>query len=138
MICLAWIGRTIRMPAEMGGLVALMAGMGLVMFLISLIPAILFIACMWKLFAKAAKPGWASLVPIYNTIVMIEIAGKPLWWFVLLLIPFVNVVFGMLIALVACHFGLRIQPNTQSLGEGTTTSVVVSITETLSSPTLVT
>ncbi len=39
-----------------------------------------------------------------------------------------GVVFGMLIALVACHFGLRIQPNTQSLGEGTTTSVVVSIT----------
>ena len=29
---------------------------------------------------------------------------------------------------MACHCGLRIQPNTQSLGEGTTTSVVVSIT----------
>jgi phospholipid/cholesterol/gamma-HCH transport system permease protein len=39
-----------------------------------------------------------------------------------------GVVFGMLIALVACHFGLRIQPNTQSLGEGTTSSVVTSIT----------
>ncbi len=39
-----------------------------------------------------------------------------------------GVVFGMLIALVACHFGLRIQPNTQSLGEGTTSSVVSAIT----------
>ena len=37
-------------------------------------------------------------------------------------------VFGMLIALAACHFGFRIKPNSQSLGEGTTTSVVVSIT----------
>jgi len=37
-------------------------------------------------------------------------------------------VFGMLIALVACHYGFRIKPNSQSLGEGTTTSVVVSIT----------
>jgi phospholipid/cholesterol/gamma-HCH transport system permease protein len=37
-------------------------------------------------------------------------------------------VFGMLIALVACHFGFRIKPNSRSLGEGTTTSVVVSIT----------
>lgn len=37
-------------------------------------------------------------------------------------------VFGMLIALTACHFGLRIKPNTQSLGEGTTASVVTSIT----------
>ncbi len=39
-----------------------------------------------------------------------------------------GVAFGMLIALVGCHFGLRIKPNSQSLGEGTTTSVVSSIT----------
>ena len=37
-------------------------------------------------------------------------------------------VFGFLIALVACHFGLRIEPNTESLGIGTTNSVVTSIT----------
>jgi phospholipid/cholesterol/gamma-HCH transport system permease protein len=36
--------------------------------------------------------------------------------------------FGVLIALVSCHFGLRIQPNTESLGHGTTTSVVTAIT----------
>ncbi|WP_256503880.1 ABC transporter permease [Cupriavidus sp. WGtm5] len=39
-----------------------------------------------------------------------------------------GVVFGILIALTACHFGLRIKPNTQSLGEGTTASVVTAIT----------
>ena len=39
-----------------------------------------------------------------------------------------GVVFGMLIALTACHFGLRVKPNTQSLGQGTTASVVTSIT----------
>jgi phospholipid/cholesterol/gamma-HCH transport system permease protein len=39
-----------------------------------------------------------------------------------------GVVFGCLIALVACHFGLRIKPNTESLGEGTTLSVVTAIT----------
>ncbi|KMQ79924.1 ABC-type transport system involved in resistance to organic solvent, permease component USSDB6A [Candidatus Burkholderia pumila] len=39
-----------------------------------------------------------------------------------------GVVFGMLIALTACHFGFRIKANSQSLGEGTTTSVVTSIT----------
>ena len=37
-------------------------------------------------------------------------------------------VFGILIALVACHFGLRIKPNTESLGRGTTISVVTAIT----------
>lgn len=39
-----------------------------------------------------------------------------------------SVVFGVLIALVGCHYGLRIKPNTESLGEGTTASVVTSIT----------
>lgn len=39
-----------------------------------------------------------------------------------------GVVFGLSIALIACHFGLRIQPNTESLGDETTTSVVVAIT----------
>jgi phospholipid/cholesterol/gamma-HCH transport system permease protein len=39
-----------------------------------------------------------------------------------------SVVFGLLIVLNGCHFGLRVLPNTQSLGEGTTASVVTSIT----------
>lgn len=39
-----------------------------------------------------------------------------------------SVVFGILIALIGCHFGLRVQPNTQSLGQGTTASVVTAIT----------
>ena len=39
-----------------------------------------------------------------------------------------TVVFGLLIALIGCHFGLRVEPNTESLGKGTTASVVTSIT----------
>ncbi len=39
-----------------------------------------------------------------------------------------SAVFGLMIALIGCHYGLRIKPNTQSLGEGTTASVVTSIT----------
>lgn len=39
-----------------------------------------------------------------------------------------SAVFGLLIALVACHFGFRIKPNTESLGHETTNSVVASIT----------
>ena len=39
-----------------------------------------------------------------------------------------SVVFGLLIALIGCHFGLRVKPNTESLGQGTTASVVTSIT----------
>jgi phospholipid/cholesterol/gamma-HCH transport system permease protein len=39
-----------------------------------------------------------------------------------------GVVFGVLVALVACHFGLRIRPDTASLGRGVTASVVSAIT----------
>jgi len=39
-----------------------------------------------------------------------------------------GVVFGLFIALIACHFGLRIKPDTESLGKETTNSVVAAIT----------
>ena len=39
-----------------------------------------------------------------------------------------SAVFGLFIALIACHFGFRIKPNTESLGSETTNSVVASIT----------
>ena len=51
------------------------------------------IVAQWKLFIKAGKPGWASIIPIYNLIVLLEIVGKPTWWILLYLIPCVNIVF---------------------------------------------
>jgi phospholipid/cholesterol/gamma-HCH transport system permease protein len=39
-----------------------------------------------------------------------------------------SAVFGILIALIGCHFGMKVKPNTESLGRGTTSSVVTSIT----------
>ncbi|MDN5287298.1 MAG: hypothetical protein JWR38_3572 [Mucilaginibacter sp.] len=51
------------------------------------------IAGVWKVYTKAGKPGWAAIIPIYNFIVLLEIVGKPVWWFLLLLIPCVNIVF---------------------------------------------
>ncbi|QGQ21053.1 signal peptidase I [Cellulomonas sp. JZ18] len=43
-------------------------------------------------FRKAGEPGWQGFVPILNTFVLLKIAGRPLWWFLLLLVPVVNVV----------------------------------------------
>ncbi len=39
-----------------------------------------------------------------------------------------SAVFGILIALIGCHYGLRVKPNTESLGRGTTSAVVTAIT----------
>lgn len=65
---------------------------GIVLFVVWAAVALFMIASTWKLFTKAGQPGWACLVPIYNLIVMLKIAGKPAWWFVLFLIPGVNLV----------------------------------------------
>lgn len=52
---------------------------------------------MWKIYQKAGEKGWASIVPFYNIIVMLKIVDKPSWWLIMLLIPFVNVVFAIMI-----------------------------------------
>lgn len=57
---------------------------------------ILMIVSMWKVFSKAGEPGWASIVPIYNVIVLLKIAGKPWWWLFLLFIPIVNLVIAII------------------------------------------
>ncbi len=66
-----------------GGLIAAILGGGLGLVVLAL--TLVVIAGMWKVFAKAGKPGWASLVPIYNLIVLLEIVGRPLWWIALFL-----------------------------------------------------
>ena len=48
-------------------------------------------------FRKAGRPGWAAFVPVYNTIVLLQVVGRPLWWFLLLLVPGVNVVVGIVL-----------------------------------------
>jgi len=58
---------------------------------------VFFIATFWKVFEKAGKPGWASIIPIYNSIVILQIAGRPVWWFLLFLIPIVNIVVGIIV-----------------------------------------
>jgi len=74
------------------------AGSIMAVFVIVYIAIIaLVVVSMWKLFTKAGKPGWAYLIPIYNIIVILEIVKRPVWWFVLLLIPFVNVVVGIIV-----------------------------------------
>lgn len=67
---------------------------------------VLMIAAMWKVFVKAGEPGWAAIVPIYNLVVLLKIAGKPIWWLVLFLVPFVNLVVAIIVTLaIAQNFG---------------------------------
>jgi hypothetical protein len=68
--------------------------------------ALFFIIAYWKIFVKAGQPGWGVLIPIYNLYLLMKIAGKPGWWLLLYLIPLVNVVIAIIVALeVAKAFG---------------------------------
>ena len=74
--------------------------------LIFLIGSVLVLALMlstfvalWKVYTKAGQPGWASLIPFYNTYVMLKIVGRPGWWLLLLFIPIINIIFTVIVVL---------------------------------------
>ncbi|MDZ4169731.1 MAG: DUF5684 domain-containing protein [Coriobacteriia bacterium] len=76
-----------------GGLAAAMAAYWMIMMVF----IVIIVVAQWKIFTKANKPGWASIVPIYNIIVLLEIVGRPIWWIILFLVPFVNVVIMIMV-----------------------------------------
>ena len=59
--------------------------------LIAVVFVVLVIASMWKVFSKAGQPGWAALIPIYNTYVLLKIGGMSGWWLLLIVIPLLNI-----------------------------------------------
>ena len=61
---------------------------------------------LWKIYAKAGRPGWAALIPFYNNYVLFEMVFGNGWMFLLLLVPCVNFVISiMLLFKLATAFG---------------------------------
>lgn len=82
------------------------AGPGIVFWIFYFAFLIFMIIVMWKIFVKAGKPGWGCIIPIYNIILQLEIAGRPLWWVFLMFIPLVNTVVAIIILFdIAKAFG---------------------------------
>jgi hypothetical protein len=52
---------------------------------------VVFIAAYWRIFAKAGRPGWASLIPIYNVVTLLHITGRSGWWTLGMFVPLLNV-----------------------------------------------
>jgi hypothetical protein len=103
-LVLASAGRQQDGSSEGLGMVAGLLGLGFSVVMLAF--TVLMIASVWKIFTKAGKPGWAAIVPIYNLVVLLEIVGKPIWWIILCLIPFVNFVALILLAIaLAEKFG---------------------------------
>lgn len=71
-------------------------GIGIIGGLIYLGFIVFLIATYWKIFEKAGKPGWASLVPIYSSFVYMEIINKPKIWILYMLIPIAGIYWAYL------------------------------------------
>lgn len=64
------------------------------------------ILSLWKVFEKAEQPGWAAIIPFYNTIILFKIIRKSGWWVLALLIPVVNIcIFAWLSYKLAIAYG---------------------------------
>ena len=71
---------------------AALAGVSAVFWIIYLAVIVFYDFVMWKIFVKAGEPGWASIVPFYNTYVLFKITWGNGWLFLLALIPVVQFV----------------------------------------------
>ncbi|WP_313583800.1 DUF5684 domain-containing protein [Lacrimispora sp.] len=67
-------------------LYAVLAGFGIFLLVFLLVVCILLLVSNWKIFSKAGKPGWASLIPFYNLYIMSDIAFGNLSYFIAVLI----------------------------------------------------
>jgi len=87
---------------EAAGLLVLIT-VGIIMIaVVSLVSIVSF----WKIFEKAGQPGWVSIIPIYNAIVLLKILQKPEWWVILYFIPLASTVIGIIVSIaLAESFG---------------------------------
>jgi hypothetical protein len=94
------------------------------LFLGALIFWVISIIALWKVFEKAGQKGWKAIIPFYNYWVLCEIAGRPGWWslsILLAIIPFVGWIVPLIVYIfVALDLG-------KAFGKSTVFSVIALI-----------
>lgn len=76
---------------------AIFGGIMLVVFVVALAMYIYMALALQTIAKKTGTAnGWLAWIPIVNLFLILQIAQKPLWWFILFLIPFVNIVVGII------------------------------------------
>ena len=88
------------------GFIARILLVSMMMFMLPLI--VLKIVAMWKLFNKAGKPGWASIVPVYNIIVLFEIIGYKWYYIFLFLLGWVPIVGQLALVVFSIHYNVKL------------------------------
>jgi len=85
-----------------GGAGGAILAVGVVFYLIMMAAMLVMIASFWILYVKAGRAGWKSIIPIYSTIVRLDIAGKPKSWILWVVVaPIVAVILAMSVTVIA-------------------------------------
>ena len=98
------------------GLLALILGIFLFFWLIWVAIIVLLIIANWKMFEKAGKPGWASIVPIYNVIVLFEIIGYKWYYIFVSALALIPIVGSIALVLFAISYSIKLA---KSFGQST-------------------
>jgi signal peptidase I len=77
---------------------------------------VLSVAGLWGIFEKSGYKGWMSIVPFYDLYIWLRIIKKPLWWYLFLLIPFINVFVLLLMVVEICKCFKKYGLGAQALG----------------------
>lgn len=74
------------------------AAIGIVYFIFIVVFYVYIAICLMNIAKKTnTENGWFAWIPILNVFLMLMIAKKPLWWFILMLIPIVNIIIGIIV-----------------------------------------
>lgn len=87
-----------------GGALALLAGM-MVFIWIFMLAFYVYFALAFQTIAKKTNTenAWWAWIPILQVILMLNIAKKPIWWIILMLIPLVNIVVGIIVLMAVAE-----------------------------------
>ena len=88
-----------RQESEMPtGAMAAMGAMMVVVLIFAVAIYVYFALCLQTIAKKTnAENAWLAWIPIANIVLMLNIAKKPLWWIILMLVPLVNIVIASIV-----------------------------------------
>ena len=76
------------------------AAAGITIGVIVYVAIIVFeIAALWRVFVKGDRPGWAAIIPFFNTYTLLKVVGRPGWWLILYFIPIVNIIVWIIVCI---------------------------------------
>jgi len=73
-------------------------------FVLTILFSLASLVGLWGIFEKAGYKGWITLIPFYNFYIWLKIIKRPLWWYIFLLIPFIDVfvILLMIVEIAKC------------------------------------